>query len=89
MDIMNLDVVIQHPDQYIVVWHEPACGVDEAGPDITVDVRNSVSIAGAIAMQRYYLSKINREYLTTATSLDLLRDFMAENWALIAQKETD
>jgi len=89
MDIMNLAVVIQHPNQCSVVWHEPRCGVDETGADITVNVRNSVSVEGAIAMQRYYLSKINREYLKTATPLDLLRDFMATNWALIAPKETD
>lgn len=89
MDIMNLDVVMQHPDQCSVVWHEPWSGVDENGKNITVDVRNSVSVEGAIAMQRELLSKTNSEYLTTATTLDLLRDFMATNWALIAPKESN
>lgn len=86
---MNLAVVIQHPDQCSVVWHEPQWGIDEAGADITVNVRNSVSIAGAIATQRELISRTNREYLKTATPLELLRDFMATNWALIAPKETD
>jgi len=86
---MNLAVVIQHPDQCSVVWHEPRWGVDETGADITVNVRNSVSVEGAIAIQRELISKTNSEYLTTATSLDVLRDFMATNWALIAPKETD
>jgi len=86
---MNLAVVLQHPNQCSVVWHEPRCGLDETGADITVNVRNSVSVEGAIAMQRELISKTNSEYLTTATSLDVLRDFMATNWALIAPKETD
>lgn len=89
MDIMNLAVVMQHPDQCSVVWHEPRWGFDEAGADITVNVRNSVSIADAIAMQRELIAKTNREYLKTATPLDLLRDFITTNWALIAPKETD
>ena len=89
MDIMNLAVVMQHPDQCSVVWHEPKSGVDGAGSKITVNVRSSVSIAGAIAIQRDQESMTNPETLKTATDLNLLRDFMTTNWAFIAPKETD
>jgi hypothetical protein len=86
---MNLDVVIQHPDQYIVVWHESWSGVDENGKNITVDVRNSVSVKGAIAMQREIYTKKKPELLKELSTLDQLIDFMAVNWALIAPKESE
>jgi len=89
MDIMNLKTVVENQSQYNVVWHEPWAGIDENEKNITVDVRSSVSVEGAIAIQREIYTKKKPELLKELSTLDQLCDFMTVNWALIAPKESN
>tara|TARA_R110000868_G_scaffold304307_3_gene564832 strand:+ start:2016 stop:2276 length:261 start_codon:yes stop_codon:yes gene_type:complete len=86
MDIMNLKTVVENQSQYNVVWHEPWVGIDATGANIHVDVRTTIPVEGAIAIQREILTNKNPELLKDMSTLHLLCDFMEVHWALVELK---
>jgi hypothetical protein len=53
-----------------------------------VDARLSVSVEGAIAIQREIYTKKKPELLKEISTLDQLYDFMVVHWALVELKQS-